>query len=689
MPRLQARHVMYTLLFGFQQSNMFVWRGLTAQVMSFILQEFTAWRPAQVAFLLGSFSLGYVPLQIPYSLLARRTGPKILCTVNLLAQAAGCWLVPAAAAAGPACLSCVYAALGVFQGSRVPCHQVLTRRWVPDGIERVRFQQFTSWGTQAVTLLHLSLIPILAKRIGWRVLPRWYAVQSLLMAGLWHAFAADSPAEWRGPVPISGTELQLLASIGGTPTTSTSPEEVAVEVAGEPLAAPPAIFLAMTQQLASVGGLSTEGIFRIPGPKAEVDRILLLLLAGCDSEEAQAEAEAAVKSCSDVHTLGSLLRAWLREQPAALIPASEFGTFGMLESRHRFNAVGLEKLASRTIVGGRDHDGDLEVATCSAAEACVSALPTEGQALLRALVSFLQQIDGEASKMTVDNLGVVFAPTLFPREDPYDMMQNVKSDGRVVSVLVQALLPVAAAAAAAAATEQATGEHKKLPLPLAEKDLPPLSMGQLFRVRQIQGMVGMCCVECLFPTFTKVQALWTLYFSERYGIPMEQVLLRQTALIAPASIVGSLLEGVVETALIKRGWCSFDIRRYSSTAGYLLQIVLKIGEVLAPTANIAFGVMFLGVFVGPLHQAGFNLSNREMGGEEAGVYSAVTNCINRTDGVLGPIIATIIKRLTGSWIPVYYVAAVGLAIKAVLYWRFVSVKPARVLYAEQTGLREW
>eukprot|EP01047_Picozoa_sp_COSAG01_P056900 COSAG01_NODE_6509_length_3627_cov_3.366393_2_plen_109_part_00 len=75
----------------------------------------------------------------------------------------------------------------------------------------------------------------------------------------------------------------------------------------------------------------------------------------------------------------------------------------------------------------------------------------------------------------------------------------------------------------------------------------------------------------------------------------------------------------------------------SSSAGFALQIVLKLGEVLAPTASLAFGVQFCGVLVGPLHAAGHSLATREMGGEEAGVYSAVTNCINRSDGVISPV----------------------------------------------------
>jgi hypothetical protein len=127
-------------------------------------------------------------------------------------------------------------------------------------------------------------------------------------------------------------------------------------------------------------------------------------------------------------------------------------------------------------------------------------------------------------------------------------------------------------------------------------------------------------------------------------------------------------------------------------------------------------------------------------GEEAGLFAAINNCLNRSDGVLGPWVSLAVKNATGSWgpaspppdaetlvrglddrltvffltiefpyegphlvglralnrererrswIPVFYVGAVGCSLKALLYWRSVSVKPARVLYAEQTGLRTW
>ena len=137
-------------------------------------------------------------------------------------------------------------------------------------------------------------------------------------------------------------------------------------------------------------------------------------------------------------------------------------------------------------------------------------------------------------------------------------------------------------------------------------------------------------------------------------------------------------------------------------------------------------------------QAGYNLATGREMGEEAGLFAAINNCLNRSDGVLGPWVSLAVKNATGSsaspppdaetlvrglddrltsllplnfptkvptwsgsgcrlnrecerrsWIPVFYVGAVGCSLKALLYWRSVSVKPARVLYAEQSGLRTW
>ena len=215
LPTVRARHVMQGMLALFQETNYMVWVGNVGPLMAFVLQEYQSrWNPAHVAILLSAFSAGYVPTQVPYSLLARRTGEKLLCTVNLSAQAVGCALLPAAAASGPLALSAVHAGLGVFQGSRIPCSAVLSQRWIPDGMERILNQQVTGWFAQIYSLLINALVPVLAMRYGWRVVPRWFAVQSALMAVLWQLVAVDTPAQWRGPVKMEQAELELLANIG-------------------------------------------------------------------------------------------------------------------------------------------------------------------------------------------------------------------------------------------------------------------------------------------------------------------------------------------------------------------------------------------------------------------------------------------------------------------------------------------
>ena len=103
-------------------------------------------------------------------------------------------------------------------------------------------------------------------------------------------------------------------------------------------------------------------------------------------------AQAALQGCCDVHTLASVLRAWLRRQPA-LIPPASFPAFAELGRL------------------GSGHPGIV-----AAAEGCVAGLPGSGsQAALRALLGFLQRVDGFATKMTPGNLGMVFAPTLLNR----------------------------------------------------------------------------------------------------------------------------------------------------------------------------------------------------------------------------------------------------------------------------------
>ena len=154
--------------------------------------------------------------------------------------------------------------------------------------------------------------------------------------------------------------------------------------------------------LLELGALTTDGIFRVAGSN---DTVTAMKKAMQDGEPARD----VIRSSSDVHDLSTCLGRWLREEPA-MVPASAFAQ--------------IDALAAA--------DG-------AACEAFMAGLPEPGQALLRTLIALLQEVDGDATRMTADNLSRVFALTIIKREDPMDMAKHVATDAFFVSLLIQKL----------------------------------------------------------------------------------------------------------------------------------------------------------------------------------------------------------------------------------------------------------
>jgi MFS family permease len=211
---IKARHVMYLLLLCFQQSNLMVWFGIVNNGLLPLISAEHGWSATQGATVLGCFALGYVPAQIPASLMAKRVGEKLIVTVNLIMNGVGCFLIAPAAALSPHLLCGVLATMGMFQACRVPVHSVLRNRWIPDGYERIWVLQGMAWAGRVIQSANIGLVPLLATSRGWRFVLRAYGAQSMAMALLWQTWAADTPAHWRGPVPMSRSERRLLEFIG-------------------------------------------------------------------------------------------------------------------------------------------------------------------------------------------------------------------------------------------------------------------------------------------------------------------------------------------------------------------------------------------------------------------------------------------------------------------------------------------
>ena len=116
-------------------------------------------------------------------------------------------------------------------------------------------------------------------------------------------------------------------------------------------------------------------------------------------------------ACDDVHNVSTCLGRWLRDQPR-MIPSEVFPK--------------CDQLVADSVDG-------------PACERFVAELPQPGQRLLRLLLALLQQVDADATRMTADNLGRVFAMTIIKREDPMEMVQHATGDAAFVSHLIQRL----------------------------------------------------------------------------------------------------------------------------------------------------------------------------------------------------------------------------------------------------------
>jgi len=178
------------------------------------------------------------------------------------------------------------------------------------------------------------------------------------------------------------------------------------------------LFVKLTERLESLGGLSTEWIFRSPGDDTVVNDLLVRVIAADGFDEI----DEILIECEEPKDAASLLSRWIRKQDD-MVPQSKYESWET-----------LSELAG---------DDEFEDAAEEAAETCVVGLPQPGQSLLRGLIKFLQKIDAGPTKMTPANLGMVFGPTVVPRPDaePMELLQHVKADAAFVTALIENLQP--------------------------------------------------------------------------------------------------------------------------------------------------------------------------------------------------------------------------------------------------------
>ncbi|XP_055468424.1 rho GTPase-activating protein 22 isoform X2 [Psammomys obesus] len=157
-------------------------------------------------------------------------------------------------------------------------------------------------------------------------------------------------------------------------------------------------------------GLSEEGLFRMPG-QANLVRDL--------QDSFDCGEKPLFDSTTDVHTVASLLKLYLRELPEPVIPFARYEDF----------------LSCAQLLTKDEGEGTLELAKQ------VSNLPQANYNLLRYICKFLDEVQAhsDVNKMSVQNLATVFGPNILrPQiEDPVTIMEGTSLVQHLMTVLIR------------------------------------------------------------------------------------------------------------------------------------------------------------------------------------------------------------------------------------------------------------
>ncbi|KAM8773919.1 rho GTPase-activating protein 22 isoform 2-T2 [Rhynchonycteris naso] len=179
-------------------------------------------------------------------------------------------------------------------------------------------------------------------------------------------------------------------------------------------------------------GLTEEGLFRMPG-QANLVRDL--------QDSFDCGEKPLFDSTTDVHTVASLLKLYLRELPEPVVPFARYEDF----------------LSCAQLLTKDEGEGTLELAKQ------VSSLPLANYNLLRYICKFLDEVQSHSNvnKMSVQNLATVFGPNILrPQiEDPVTIMEGTS----LVQHLMTFLIRKHSQLFTARATEGPTSPHGGLP----------------------------------------------------------------------------------------------------------------------------------------------------------------------------------------------------------------------------------
>ncbi|KAM8887901.1 rho GTPase-activating protein 22 isoform 1-T1 [Synchiropus picturatus] len=157
-------------------------------------------------------------------------------------------------------------------------------------------------------------------------------------------------------------------------------------------------------------GLDEEGLFRMPGQANLVKEL---------QEAFDCGDKPLFDSNTDVHTVASLLKLYLRELPEPVIPFSKYEDF----------------LTCAQLLAKDEEEGVQELGKQ------VSLLPLPNYNLLKYICKFLDEVQSHCNenKMSVQNLATVFGPNILrPKmEDPVTIMEGTSLVQHLMTILIR------------------------------------------------------------------------------------------------------------------------------------------------------------------------------------------------------------------------------------------------------------
>ncbi|XP_060803574.1 putative inorganic phosphate cotransporter [Amyelois transitella] len=152
------------------------------------------WDKRTQSLILSSFFWGYVIMQLPAGIIARKFGGKPIIFVSLLANGTICLLIPTLASLGGWTLVCASrVVMGLTQACLFPGSHTLLGQWLPPK-EQTSYSGVVYGGVQIGTILTLPISGFLSETaLGWKMI--FYTMSGVLYATavFWYFFAASSP----------------------------------------------------------------------------------------------------------------------------------------------------------------------------------------------------------------------------------------------------------------------------------------------------------------------------------------------------------------------------------------------------------------------------------------------------------------------------------------------------------------